>query len=106
MTASTLVVLSVVAIALGLLIFFSVPALRPYFSFRGKRLITCPESHKPAAVEVAAGKAARTALLGDPTLRLNQCSRWPERQDCGHECLQQVEPDPENGLVWTMASNW
>lgn len=106
MTASTLVILSVLAITIGLLVFFSVPALRAYFTFRGKRLITCPETHQTAAVEVAAGKAARTALLGDPTLRLNQCSRWPERQGCGQECLQQVETDPQNCLVWNIVSNW
>lgn len=106
MTASTLLILSAVAMVLGLAVFFCVPALRAYRTFHGKRIITCPETHKPAAVEVAAGKAARTGILGDPTLRLKQCSRWPERQDCGQECLQQVETDPENCLVWNIVSNW
>src|SRR6266702_3629366 len=33
-------------------------ALRTYLKFRGKRLVSCPETHKPAAVRVAAGKNA------------------------------------------------
>lgn len=29
-------------------------ALRTYLKFRGKRLVSCPETHQPAAVRVAA----------------------------------------------------
>jgi len=42
------------------------------------------------------------AFLSEPTLHLRECSRWPERQDCGQDCLQQIEADPENCLVWTI----
>jgi hypothetical protein len=106
MTASTLFVISAIAIVLGIFVFFSIPALQAYFGFRGKRLITCPETHQTAAIDIAARKAGLTALLGDPVLRLDNCSRWPERQACGQECLQQVETDPENCLVWNIVSNW
>ncbi len=106
MTATTLFAIGVVVVVVGILLFRFVPVARAYFTYRGKRLITCPETHKTAAVEVAAGKAAAAAILGDPSLRLRQCSRWPERQDCGQECLQQVEADPDNCLVWNIVSGW
>ncbi len=106
MTALTLVLIALAIVVAGFILARSIPALSAYFEFRGKRLVTCPETHKPAAVDVAARKAGFTAFLGDPTLRLDRCSRWPERQNCGQECLQQVETDPDNCLVWNIVSNW
>ena len=41
-----------------------------------------------------------------PTLRLSSCTRWPERQDCGQDCLKQIEADPANCLVWNIVSKW
>jgi len=106
MTTVTLLVIAVAALIAGYVFVRSIPALSAYFNFRGKRLITCPETHKTEAIDVAAGKAALTAFLSEPKLRLDRCSRWPERQNCGQECLQQVETDPENCLVWNIVSNW
>jgi len=106
MTIWTLLIISAVAVAAVAVLVRFIPAAQAYFRFRGERLITCPETHKTEAVDVAARKAGLTALLGDPTLRLDRCSRWPERQDCGQECLQQVETDPEHCLVWNIVSNW
>jgi hypothetical protein len=101
-----LIVVAVLALAVGLFVFRAIPALRAYFDYRGKRLITCPENHTPQAVDVAVGEAAMGAFLSEPTLRLKQCSRWPERQGCGEECLRQIEADPENCLVWNVVSKW
>lgn len=106
MTVPTLIALAVVALALGLFVFRAIPGIRAYFQYRGKRLIICPESHTPEAVDVAAGEAAVGAFLTEPTLHLKECSRWPERQDCGQECLQQIEVDPENCLVWNIVSKF
>ena len=66
-------------------------ALRTYLKFRGKRLVSCPETHQPAAVCVAAGKAVLEATVGTRQLRLSECSRWPGRQDCPQGCLAQIE---------------
>jgi len=106
MTGMTLLVIAVLALAVGLFVFRAIPALRAYFEYRGKRLITCPENHKTEAVDVAAGEAAVGAFLSEPTLHLKACSRWPEREDCGQECLRQIEADPENCLVWNIVSRW
>jgi hypothetical protein len=100
------VTLIVVVLALGLFVFRAIPGIRAYFDYRGKRLITCPETHKAAAVDVAAGEAAVGAFLSEPTLRLMECSRWPERQNCGQECLKQIEIGPENCLVWNIVGQW
>jgi len=40
------------------------------------------------------GHAAATTALGDPELRLKGCSHWPEREQCGQECLSQIESAP------------
>lgn len=106
MTGTILLVLAVLALAVGLFVFRAIPGIRAYFEYRGKRLITCPETQTTEAVDVAASEAAMSAFLAEPTLRLKQCSRWPERQDCGQECLQQIEVDPENCLVWNIVSQW
>lgn len=100
------IIIAVLVVAAGLFLVRAVPGVRAYFNFRGKRLVTCPETQKPEAVNVAAGEAALGVFFNEPTLRLNQCSRWPERQDCGQDCLQQIEADPEKCLVWNQVSKW
>jgi hypothetical protein len=106
MSATILIALVVLALTAALFMIRAIPGVRAYFGYRGKHLITCPETHKPEAVDVAAAEAALGAFLSEPTLRLKQCSRWPERQDCGQECLQQLEVNPENCLVWNIVSKW
>jgi len=81
-------------------------ALRTYLKFRGKRLVSCPETHRPAAVRVAAGTAAFKATLGNEQLRLSECSRWPEKEACGQECLAQIREAPKACLVWTIINRW
>lgn len=74
--------------------------------FRGLRLITCPESKTPEAVEVDALRAAASAIVGAAELRLCECSRWPERRDCGQQCLAQIEAAPEGCLVRNIVTQW
>ena len=74
--------------------------------YRGKRLITCPETHQAAAVHVNTSKASIGAILGQKQVRLDQCSRWPERQNCGQDCLSQINADPEHCLVWNIVGEW
>jgi hypothetical protein len=83
------------------------PLIRTYRTYRGTRVITCPESRAPAAVEVdAALAAASQASTGHPTLRLRSCSRWPERRDCGQGCLAEVWVAPELCLARTLLIRW
>ncbi len=74
--------------------------------FRGKMLVTCPETRKAAAVKVGLGRAVWAAILGRPHLVLCECSSWPEREKCEQDCLFQVERYPEDHRVWNVASEW
>jgi len=81
-------------------------ALRSYFKMRGKRLVICPENHTAAAVDLDARHSAKDAIFGVPRLRLSECSRWPEKQACGQECLKQIEEAPEGCLVSRIVADW
>jgi hypothetical protein len=94
-----------IAIAVSLAIEL-VRALRTYFKFRGKRIVSCPETHEAAAVSVAAGRAAAQAAVGAPHLALSECSRWPEKGACGQECLEQIQEAPKACLVNTIVNQW
>jgi hypothetical protein len=72
----------------------AIHGFRVYLKFRGTRLVTCPETHKPAVVEVAARSMGLQAILSEPCLRLSKCSRWPMCQNCGQDCLRQIETHP------------
>lgn len=87
--------------------YFVVPFVAgTYLKFRGKRVITCPETRKPAGVEVDTVHAALTAAYTHPDLRLKTCTRWPEKKDCGQECLLQIEIAPEDCLVRHILAGW
>lgn len=100
------IIIAVLVIGAGLFILRATPSVRTYFNVRGKRLVTCPETQKTTAVNLSASEAALGVFFNEPTLRLSQCSRWPERQNCGQECLQQIEADPKNCLVWNIVAKW
>lgn len=106
MVFSNLILALIVVLAVGAVVFGLTVALRTYLKYRGQRVITCPETHQAAAVHVDANNAARKALFGKSYVRLDQCSRWPERQNCGQECLSQVNADPAVCLVWNIVDQW
>ncbi len=81
------------------LAYWALQAWPLYQRFRGPRVVTCPETGRAAGVEVAARRVAATALRLHPEIRLESCSRWPERRDCGQDCLRQIEAAPEDCLV-------
>lgn len=94
-------VLSVLALA-GAAAFVARTMLR----WRGTRLVRCPETRAPAAVDIDVKQAVVSGLLGHEHLRLRDCSRWPERAGCGEECLAQVERAPEDCRVRTVVAEW
>jgi hypothetical protein len=102
MATETYIVIALLAIA----IVFVSRRVWEALQFRGKMLVTCPETMQPAAVKVDLRRAAVKAVVGRHELELCDCSRWPERGDCDQDCLAQVERDPENHRVWTIASHW
>ncbi|HEY3122926.1 MAG TPA: hypothetical protein VGK70_02565 [Thermoanaerobaculia bacterium] len=87
-----------------------IPAIVTYFMGRrresGDRVITCPETHTSEVVRVDSGRAAWTDLRGEKQLRLEQCTRWPEKQDCGQDCLAEIECAPDGCLVRERLEAW
>jgi hypothetical protein len=61
-----------------------------YSRFRGGRTLTCPDTQAPAEVAIDAGRAAASSAFGKPKLQVKRCSRWPEHEQCGQECLSEV----------------
>jgi len=74
--------------------------------YRGRMVVTCPESHKPAGVTVDGSHAVASGLAKAPDLRLSTCSRWPERRECGQQCLSQIQSSPEDCLVRNILVRW
>jgi hypothetical protein len=60
----------------------------------GKRLITCPETHATAAIDINLFQ------------RMSDCSRWPEKAGCDQACLSQVHAAPEDCLVRKIVAAW
>ena len=83
-----IVVLAILAAYLGHRVIHGV---RVYYRFRGTRLVTCPETHQAAMVEVAARSMGMQAILDEPCLRVIECSRWPMHRECGQDCLREWE---------------
>ena len=81
-------------------------AARAYLKFRGQRIVSCPVTEQPAAVELAAWHIAVTSTLRQPTLRVRDCSRWREVAPCRGPCLPRIEEAPEECLVRSILSKW
>lgn len=98
-----LVVLMLVLVAL---IFIVPRVVGNWLKYRGTRVIICPETRRPAAVEVDTRHAEWSSLAGQTDLRLKNCTRWPEKKDCGQECLLQIELAPEECLARNILTRW
>lgn len=57
---------------------------------RISRHLTCPAASAAALVTLDPWYAVRMHVLGNGELRVRNCARWPERRDCGQECLPQI----------------
>jgi hypothetical protein len=97
------IIVTAVAVAL---IYAGVRFSRAYVRLRGTRIVTCPADQSKAAVEVDARKAATSAVFGSPAFALTGCSHWPERHDCGQQCLKEIQAAPIDCLVRTHLTKW
>jgi hypothetical protein len=70
-------------------------AIQGYRLYQGVRVVTCPETRAPVAVKLDAPRAATTRLAGNVDYRLTSCSRWPERRNCGQQCVSQIKAAPQ-----------
>lgn len=85
----TLVALCAIA-AIGVTYVMLPVGLTVFAEFRKPNDVICPENNQPACVVVNATLAAITSAVGmNRLLRLDGCSRWPERGACDRSCLNQ-----------------
>jgi hypothetical protein len=95
-------------LAIAALIVASIAFLlvRSWLHMRGTRLVTCPETHAAAAVELDLKHTLVTGAAGFPEYRLRDCSRWPEKERCGQMCLAEIEEAPHDCLVREILRRW
>jgi len=103
----TLVLYVVVTGLVATSLFFGIRYfVRAYIRYRDSRLIICPNNAEAAIVEVDAVHAALTSAFGQPDIRLQNCWRWPLYQNCGQECLVQLDVAPPECLVRGVLMRW
>jgi hypothetical protein len=97
----------IVVILLAAALWFGIRWLvRSSSKFRGSRTVTCPETQRPAVVEVDWLHASLTSTVGPPDIRLESCSRWPIKEECGQECLTDLDVAPGSCLVSGVLMRW
>jgi len=102
-TAAYLILTVLVATAL----YFGIRRLvRAFSKVRGPRTVKCPETGRPTIVEVDAIHATLTSAVGRPDIRLQDCSRWPIKRECGQECLLNLDVAPDDCLVSGVLMRW
>ena len=102
-TAAYFIVIVIIATALYFGISWLVGACSRY---RGIKVVACPETERPALVEVNALHASLTSMVGRPDIRLESCSRWPMKNQCGQECLANLDVAPGECLVSGVLMRW
>ena len=61
-----------------------------YSRTQGRRIVICPDNHRAANIELDARHAVAMHMVGNQGRKIQDCSRWPARENCGRECLAQV----------------
>jgi hypothetical protein len=103
----TTVGLLIVTVLIAAAFFFGLRWItRARAKYGGSRVITCPETSHPVSVEVDALQAAFTSAIGLPDIRLQNCSRWPLKKDCGQECLLHLDVAPAECLIHGVLMKW
>lgn len=89
--------LTVMAAILGIgLLYVVLPVMAmAYEQYRKARLVRCPETGREVTVQPDAKHAALMAAIGrEEDVKLEDCSRWPERRDCAQLCRKQLAGAP------------
>jgi len=96
----------IVAVLVGSALYVGIRSLfRAIQKYRGTRIVTCPETGRPTIVEIDAVHAALTSVAGTPDIRLEACSRWPIKENCGQECIANLGL-PSECLVRSILMKW
>ena len=102
-TAAYFIVTMILATALYFGIRWLVRACSKY---RGAKIVACPETGSCAVVEVDTLHASLTSIVGRAQIRVESCSRWPMKSQCGQECLATLDVAPGECLVSGSLMSW
>jgi hypothetical protein len=75
-------------VALGVAYVLLPVAIEAFVRYRRKKAVRWPLTWMPADVLIDARRAALSAVVGSPSLQIEDCSLWPERTQCGRQCLE------------------
>ena len=80
------------AVLLGVIVLAVVCVMLPvgfavYATWRRPRRLRCPVTERDTVLGVDACEAGVAAAFGRSSLRVRECSLWPENSGCGQECL-------------------
>jgi len=90
MSSPWIVILAILAVAA---VYVLIPRMAHVFGrHRAPRWLPCPETGRPAKVDIDASRAALTSAFGEPDVRAQDCTLWPERSGCAESCLRLPEP--------------
>jgi hypothetical protein len=91
---------------LAVLLVYLMIAVRTWLRVRATRLVICPETQLPAAVNVDVGHAIVSALRERMDVRLTSCERWSERGLCAQPCASQIESASNETRPATIATRF
>lgn len=104
---NTAVGIFIAMLVLAAALWIGIKLVRSLSKYRGSRTVTCPETNRPAIVEVDALHASLTSAAGLTDIRLENCSRWPVKKGCGQECLTDLhDVAPDGCLVSGVLMRW
>ncbi len=75
-------------LAMGMLLVILPVVLDIYARYRGRRLVSCPETRELVEVEVDTNRTAWTAVFGKAIPRVKACSLWPRKKGCPEDCVK------------------
>jgi len=96
---------TILVVALVSVVYLAI-AIRTWWRLRGSRVVTCPETRRPAGVTIDVGHAMVSAVWERADVRIAGCSRWPERRGCAETCVPQIEESPESTRANTLAARF
>jgi hypothetical protein len=104
MDPQTVVAVTIVGALAAWGAWYAVRAYRVWRSLHGDRIVTCPETGKPAAVRFDIARAVTSDRGAAQGLPLEACSRWSERGPCEQPCAAAAQA-PESAAS-AMAREW
>jgi hypothetical protein len=57
---------------------------------KGPKVVICPETSVSTIIELDVRDAVAMHVVGNPTRKIQYCSRWPAQQTCDRACVAQL----------------